>query len=224
MPAEASITCQGNYSAVLGGNNNQVLGNYSLAGGRWAKASWAGQTVIADSVDLLFDPAAQGNWGGNGTNTFNVRATAGALFVTAIDGGGNTVKRTWFGNDGNAYTTGTFVNGSDRAAKERFAVVAARDVLERVAGLPVTKWSYKGQTQRHMGPMAQDFRAAFGLGHDDTTISTVDAAGVALAAIQGLHQLVREKDRELQRLRAKAAEVDALKRDLAAIKERLGMR
>lgn len=68
------------------------------------------------------------------------------------------------------------------------------------------------------------YGAAFGLGADDKTISTVDTTGVALAAIQGLHQLVREKDRELRRLQSKAAEVDALKRDLAAIKERLGIR
>jgi hypothetical protein len=35
--------------------------------------------------------------------------------------------------------------------------------------------------------MAQDFHAAFGLGADDKHIATVDADGVALAAIQGLN-------------------------------------
>ena len=48
-----------------------------------------------------------------------------------------------------------------------------------------------------MGPMAQDFSAAFGLGLDDKHINTVDADGVALAAIQGLYTLVKEKDAEI---------------------------
>ena len=51
---------------------------------------------------------------------------------------------------------------------------------------------------RHMGPMAQDFRAAFGLGEDERHISTVDADGVALAAIQGLHRLLRDKESKLR--------------------------
>ena len=70
-----------------------------------------------------------------------------------------------------------------------------------------------------MGPMAQDFYAAFGLGADDRHIVTVDADGVALAAIQGLRDMLREKDAEIvaQRLRLDALEatVDALKRAIA---------
>jgi hypothetical protein len=34
--------------------------------------------------------------------------------------------------------------------------------------------------------MAQDFRAAFGLGADERHIGTIDESGVALAAIQAL--------------------------------------
>ena len=50
--------------------------------------------------------------------------------------------------------------------------------------------------------MAQDFYAAFGLGLGDKTIDTIDPNGVALAAIQGLHELAREKDAEIEELRA----------------------
>jgi hypothetical protein len=50
--------------------------------------------------------------------------------------------------------------------------------------------------------MAQDFRAAFGLGIDDKGISSVDADGVALASIQSLYQMMQEKDRQIERLRA----------------------
>jgi len=45
--------------------------------------------------------------------------------------------------------------------------------------------------------MARDFHAAFGLGESEKRINTVDADGVALAAIQGLNQKLEEKDREI---------------------------
>ena len=66
--------------------------------------------------------------------------------------------------------------------------------------LPLSTWSYQAQggETRHMGPMAQDFHAAFGLGEDERYISSVDADGVTLAAIQGLYQLLLEKDREME--------------------------
>ena len=65
------------------------------------------------------------------------------------------------------------------------------------------------------GPVAQDFRAAFGLGDSETAISTVDADGVALAAIQDLNQKV---DSENAGLRSENAE---LKRELSQIKQLL---
>ena len=93
-------------------------------------------------------------------------------------------------------------------------------MLARLAALPIEIWNYRSQpdTVRHMGPMSQDFRAAFGLGQDDVTISTVDRSGVALAAIQGLHQLVQEQQAALEVLREenrelaqRVAEVDVLR-------------
>jgi hypothetical protein len=67
----------------------------------------------------------------------------------------------------------------------------------------VTEWKYKVEPEgtRHIGPTAQDFHAAFGLGESDKTIGMVDAAGVALAAIKGLQQEMKEKDGEITRLR-----------------------
>jgi hypothetical protein len=46
--------------------------------------------------------------------------------------------------------------------------------------------------------MAQDFHAAFGVGPDDKHIATVDADGVALAAIQGLNQKVESENATLR--------------------------
>jgi hypothetical protein len=99
---------------------------------------------------------------------------------------------------------------SDRNRKTNINEVDAKEILARVADLPVSTWSYIGnETVTHMGPMAQDFRAAFGLGTSDTTIGTIDRDGVALAAIKGLNQRLNEKEAEL-------ADKDATIQDLNA--------
>lgn len=88
----------------------------------------------------------------------------------------------------------TFNPVSDRNLKQDFQPVDPQIVLAKVAALPVTEWSYKGDANtRHLGPTAQDFKAAFGLGNTNTSIATVDADGVALAAIQGLNQKLTEE-------------------------------
>jgi hypothetical protein len=71
----------------------------------------------------------------------------------------------------------------------------------------------------HIGPVAQDFHATFGLGHDERYIGTIDADGVALAAIQGLHQIVQEKDCEIDQLKS---EVENLKIIVKTLVERSG--
>ena len=89
---------------------------------------------------------------------------------------------------------------SDRNKKANFATVNAREVLGRVVSLPIETWNYlsQGPSVRHIGPMAQDFHTAFGVGEDDTHINMVDANGVALAAIQGLYHLVQEQEMQLR--------------------------
>ncbi len=108
---------------------------------------------------------------------------------------------------------------SDRNAKQDFKPVDARSVLAKVAALPISEWQFKtdGEGSRHVGPMAQDFREAFGLGTDERHIATVDADGVALAAIQGLNEVLEEqratlarKDTELRELRDSVAELKAI--------------
>lgn len=98
---------------------------------------------------------------------------------------------------------------SDRNAKEQFKPVNAREVLDKVARLPISEWQYKTQSDaRHIGPMAQDFRAAFSLGHDEKHITSVDADGVALAAIQGLNEVVREQRAAIEKLEARNQELE----------------
>lgn len=111
-------------------------------------------------------------------------------------------------------------NISDRNVKTAVQSVDAREVLKKVAALPMNTWQYKTQEAkyRHMGPMAQDFYAAFHLGTSDKSINTVDADGVALAAIQGLNALLTEKDAKIAALETELA---TQKQEMAAQKIRL---
>jgi hypothetical protein len=121
---------------------------------------------------------------------------------------------------GTAYCDGkNWYGSSDRNLKDDFAVIDPCTVLEKVSALPITEWKYKTDAdgKRHLGPMAQDFHAAFALnGSDDTHISTVDEGGVALAAIQGLNRKLHEKDAEIQNLADKLDELRAVVKQLAA--------
>jgi len=100
--------------------------------------------------------------------------------------------------------------------------VEPADVLRRVADLPVATWNYKTQDPsiRHMGPMAQDLYAAFGLGESDTGIDTIDADGIALAAIQGLNKKleaeIRGRDEKIAKLESEVGELKAMVTKLAA--------
>jgi len=103
-----------------------------------------------------------------------------------------------------------FTSTSDRNAKENFAPISTSDVLQKVASLPITTWNFKEMPgARHMGPMAQDFYAAFGLGGSDKTITTVDPDGVALAAIQGLNQKLERQATQLRENEMTIAELRA---------------
>ena len=118
---------------------------------------------------------------------------------------------------GGAYCSGTtWVNASDRNLKDGFAPADTADILARVAALPISTWHYRseGEGTRHLGPTAQDFRAAFGLGYDDTSIATVDEGGVALAALQAMSrevQALKQQNGTLQQ------ELDLLRQRLHAL-------
>jgi len=130
-------------------------------------------------------------------STFWARATGGATFVTGLDANGLPASGVTLSPGSGAWST-----LSDRAAKTGFTPVDPQDILRRLAELPVGLWSYRSQGPdvKHIGPVAQDFRAAFGLGEDDTHISTVDADGVIMAAIQGLYQTVQKNDQRILEL------------------------
>jgi trimeric autotransporter adhesin len=94
---------------------------------------------------------------------------------------------------------GSWSSLSDRRLKTAIAPVDAGAILERLLATPIATWSYRAQAGvRHIGPMAQDFAASFAVGENDTTISTVDADGVALAAIQGLDAKLERENAQLR--------------------------
>lgn len=109
------------------------------------------------------------------------------------------------------HTNGTWTNASDVNRKHAFSVVSGEDVLLRLRALPIQTWSYRTESSevRHMGSTAQDFRSTFGLGDDDTVISTVDGDGVALAAAQALEARTSAQAAEIAGLRAENAELRA---------------
>ncbi len=123
------------------------------------------------------------------------------------------------GNGAHCTIGGVWTNGSDRNSKQSFEDVDRQGILRSLAELPVTRWQYKGEPQqvRHIGPVAQDFYAAFGTGEDERYIGTIDADGVALAAIQGLYEIVQEKDCEVAELRSEIEELKTLVKALAAL-------
>jgi hypothetical protein len=187
----------GAYATVPGGYGNQALSEYSLAAGNRAQigAEHPGVFLFADSNNVDFSSSAP--------DEFAARATGGVRFVTAVDGAGAPLAGVRL-----AQGSGTWESLSDRDAKTAILPVDARQVLEILMDVPVSTWQYAGQpgSVQHIGPMAQDFYAAFALGQDERYISSVDADGVALAAIQGLYQIVQEKESQIAALQAQNAD------------------
>ena len=65
-------------------------------------------------------------------------------------------------------------------------------VLDKLTTVPVNKWRYKGEQEIHIGPYAEDFNRAFGLG-DKKYIYFIDFLGVLLGAVKELHDKMLEQ-------------------------------
>ncbi len=140
---------------------------------------------------------------------------AGSFMLTSAFGPGDELV---LQEDGDLFITGALTQGSDRNAKIRIEPVDVADILEKVRTLPVAAWTYRNDASgaRHLGPMAQDFHATFGLGEKETGISSLDSSGVALAAIKALAERNKQlaaANADLSQLVADlAARIDALER------------
>ena len=120
-------------------------------------------------------------------------------------------------NTGDMTIQGNLTQLSSRASKGDIQAVDPRTILAKVVTLPIAEWRYaRDPNVPHIGPMSEDFAAAFGLGDNPQGIAAVDADGVALAAIQGLNQMLVERDGELAALQHELAELKQLVNTLAA--------
>jgi len=188
----------------FGGTTKQMLNLYGLGFG-----------IGVQSDTEYFRSVSGYAWFKGGSHNDNQNNPGGGTLLMTLDGSGNLECM------GTVYSKGIALT-SDRNAKEHFTALDGQAVLAKVAALPVTEWNYRtdSQTVQHIGPMAQDFHAAFGLdGADDKHISVVDEGGVALAAIQGLNEKLEARSEKLEAenaaLKAQMAELKALVKQLA---------
>ena len=102
---------------------------------------------------------------------------------------------------------------SDRNKKEHFHKIDNDAILKKVSELEITTWNYtfEDPSVRHLGPMAQDFKASFEIGRSDKAIFQVDADGVALASIQALHAQIKKLEKTNAALEKRIAELEAKK-------------
>ncbi|HTA29887.1 MAG TPA: tail fiber domain-containing protein [Candidatus Cybelea sp.] len=200
----------------IGTNGPQAQLHVSSSGGNSFPQAQLDQQNTSGTSRLRF------TLGGNVNQRWDLGATTTEFVIYSGSIGANMILL----NSSGLTVNGTFVSKSDRNVKAGFESVDAKTVLAKVAAMPITRWHYTNDAATpHLGPMAQDFHAAFNLGTDDKHIATVDEEGVALAAIQGLNQKVedqwKEKDLEIARLKAKADKVDYLQKQNESLAARL---
>lgn len=200
---DTSAICMGYHNSASGkyalsiGYETVASGPYSTAMGFWSSTnSHTGSFVFAD-----YSSASITN--STADNQFLVRASGG---VYLYSNGGLTSGVTLPAGGG------SWASVSDKHKKEHFHTEDADAILEKISNMEITSWNYKTQDAkiRHIGPMAQDFYAAFGFGESDTTITGVDIDGVNMIAVQALAKRTAE-------LKAKADEVEQLKRKVAQL-------
>jgi hypothetical protein len=202
------------FLAYAGGRDSIAIGNEttahsanSVALGTQANTEFfTGSFVYGDGGSRV---SASAN------NQFTVRARGGTRFFSNL----NMTSGVTLAPGASAWASVSDVN-----MKENFRDLAGEDVLAKIARMPIREWNYRTQDAaiRHVGPTAQDFHAAFGLGEDPLRISTIDADGIALRAVQALESRTRGADEALARQNAALeSELAALKAELTTLREML---
>jgi hypothetical protein len=218
----ASNVCSGfactamGYTVRAGGQGAVALGYRTTAnqdnsitiGYRGSNNGHIGSIVLAGVVDPT-------------TQTDSVRAQANGEFRLRAPGG--VILRTSFASNSAAGVggntgcdlpagSGTFSCSSSRTIKENFRAVSGEQLLSAVAATPVSTWSYieEGGAVRHLGPVAEDFHAAFGLGTSDHAIGLGDIDGVNFAAVQALERRTTEQAQQIRTLEERIARLEAL--------------
>lgn len=168
---------------------------------------------------VMEDRSAGNTWDfSNRPNGFNITllGTGGQEFLLQPNGafsvGPGSFQSMVVGSTGNMTIAGSLTQNSDINSKHNIEDVDGGLVLQKIASLPVSEWTYKSDEQgvRHLGPMAQDFHAAFGLGENPTGIAPGDMAGVALAAVKALQVRLAEKNTKIDQLEHRLSKLEEL--------------
>jgi len=127
------------------------------------------------------------------------------LLLTKFPGSASKVIDTDAGAPGAHLTAaGAWNNGCSRTLKRRFQKVDEEALTEGIESLPVKEREYKAAADgRHLGPTAEDFHEAFGLGNSRETLNTVDLASVALLGVQFLLRRVSFLEDMVEQLQKK---------------------
>lgn len=122
------------------------------------------------------------------------------------------------GSGGEYAKNGSWVNASDRNLKENFTALNGQDILSKIMKLPITQWNYKTDSSaKHIGPVAQDFYAIFGLGNDDKSISSIDPSGIALEGVKTLNEKIIDQQQQLDK---QQQEIELLKSQIQALQNK----
>jgi len=219
--ASGTVSFATGVNARCDGFGCTAMGFNAYAGGQGSVALGYRVTAYADYATALGYRASSGNHEGafvrgDASTTDSIVAVANNEFAVRASGGFRFRTNATLTTGCNLPAgSGAFSCSSSRTLKEHFGGVDGEELLGRIRGVPVGTWSYIGEQGgvRHLGPFAEDFRAAFGLGTDDRSIGLLDIDGVNFAAVKALETRTAE-------LRVKAAEVDRLNAEVAALRER----
>jgi hypothetical protein len=206
------------YTVRAGGQGSVALGfrttannDYSVAlGYRASNNTHTGTMVMGDesTTDSVRNQA---------DNEFRIRYNGGIRLRVSTAANGNTPGAG--GNVGCDLTVAvpSWTCASSRTVKENFRTVDGEDVLARIRAMPITTWNMigGGREVRHLGPVAEDFYQAFGLGIGETTIGMGDIDGVNLAGVKALEARTQRLQQELD---ARTAEVGQLRGDVAELR------
>jgi Head domain of trimeric autotransporter adhesin/Chaperone of endosialidase len=221
-----SVRAQGINSVALGGStiasgiSATAIGYGTTASGSYSTAMGVGTIASGDNSTAIGNSVSTNNFDGaliigdNSTNTVLNIATSNS-FRARFDGGYRfftsaaaiNAESCQLPAGGNAWIT-----ASDFRLKEKVTIANGEDFLKKISLMKLGSWNYISQNplkQRHYGPMAQDFYAAFGKDEfgtigNDTTINSADFDGVNLIAIQALEkrtQKIEQLEKENEELR-----------------------
>lgn len=188
----------GNFGVAIG-LQNSASGQFSVAIGKNARtANRQGSIVISDasagfSMDSVYPTA---------NNQIVMRGAGGIKMFTSQQ----LTSGVELAAGGSSWSV-----VSDRNRKENFAELDGEEVLTRLREVPVSSWNYLTQEEviRHVGPMAQDFYKAFGLGESDLMINTIDIDGINMAGVKALDVRTAAQAQRIATLESEVAELRA---------------